>query len=74
MRSYVARPYPGRAVVCLSEEATSLYSHDPARDWSGLASGGIDVRVFPGNDEAMLGEPLVAELADQLADLIAGSG
>lgn len=67
---YSPRPYPGRPVLVLSREETATYSSDPESDWRRLGTGGVDVRELPGYHEAILAEPHVRELADQLRELL----
>ena len=42
----------------------------PDNGWGGLAAGGLDVRVVPGNHLAMLQKPHVRILAEELRDCL----
>jgi thioesterase domain-containing protein len=67
---YSPRTYPGRAHVFVSSKTKQLYLRAAAADWPGLAGGGVEVRVVPGEDTAMLQEPAVANLAEMLGDCL----
>jgi thioesterase domain-containing protein/acyl carrier protein len=67
---HVARTFPGRVALFLGQEDTAAYTRDPASDWRGLASDGIDVYEVRGNHHTMLAEPGVRELARQITDAI----
>jgi len=49
------------------------YTDDPARDWATLATEGVDVKILPGLDHAMLEEPGVADLAALLRARLASA-
>lgn len=68
--AYAAHPYPGRVLLFLTEETTSLYSEDPPADWARLARGGVEALILPGNGRDLHGERLVDEVGRHLASLI----
>jgi amino acid adenylation domain-containing protein len=65
MLSYAARPYSGRVTLFRAED--SLYQ---AADWQGLAAGGLETYVIPGNHYTFLKQPYVHILAQQLQECI----
>ncbi len=67
---YVPKPYPGRPVLLLSREETATYSSQPASDWAGLGTEGVDVRELTGYHDAILADSNVRELAGHLYDLL----
>ena len=67
---YIPQPYPGRVLLVLAHEETAGYSSDPASDWRRLGTAGVDVLELPGDHDAILAEPHVRELADQLRELL----
>ncbi len=62
--------YPGSIELVLGEVTTARYSEAPAHDWRALATDGVRVLVLPGEDNDMLKEPLVDELAAHLNELL----
>jgi amino acid adenylation domain-containing protein len=71
---YIPLPYPGRVVLILSHEETEGYSSDPVSDWRRLGTAGVDVIELPGDHNAILAEPHVREVADQLRELLQETG
>jgi thioesterase domain-containing protein len=71
LRKYRPQIYPGRLTLFKARMQPLFSSHRPDKGWRRLAAGGLDIRVVPGNQLAMLKEPHVRVLAEQLSDLLA---
>jgi aspartate racemase len=70
---YLARPYPGRAVVFRASARPNARTVDSALGWRSLAEGGVTIHVIPGDHASILRPPAVAALAAVLgAELDAG--
>ena len=65
--TYRPRVYPGRIAYIQSEEATQ----DTIQAWRKLAAGGLDLFEAPGDHVAMLKEPHVRIVADQVRACLA---
>ena len=71
LRKYRPQIYPGRLTLFKARMQPWFSSHRPDKGWGRLAAGGLDIRVVPGNQLAMLKEPHVRVLAEQLSGLLA---
>jgi len=68
-RRYVPEPYPGRLTLFVAERrVTARPGADPARGWSQLAQGGVDVCTLPGDHFSILRNPNVATCAQVLRE------
>jgi len=74
LADYAPKPYAGRAVLFRARMQPLFGTHDPAKGWRSLITGGLDIRVVPGNHLGMLQEPHVRVLARELADALAEQG
>ena len=66
LRNYKMRPYPSRVTLFRARMQPFFSSHKPDKGWASLAAGGLEIRSVPGNHLAMLQEPHVRILAEQL--------
>lgn len=64
--AYVPRASTERIALFLDQNAAELYTPDAAADYRGLTTGGLRVHIIPGDEHAMMREPGVHQLADQL--------
>jgi amino acid adenylation domain-containing protein len=64
--SYNAKPYYGKIVQLMCSDASHRAYEDRRLAWSLLASGGLEVRLVPGNHLTMVEEPHVRVLAQEL--------
>jgi amino acid adenylation domain-containing protein len=71
LRQYQPQVYPGRLTLFKARMQPLFSSHRPDKAWARLAAGGLDIRVVSGNQLAMLKEPHVRILAEQLNRLLA---
>ncbi|MEX0805585.1 MAG: amino acid adenylation domain-containing protein [Candidatus Binatia bacterium] len=71
LREYQLQVYPGRLTLFKARMQPLFSSHRPDKGWGRLAAGGLEVRIVPGNQLAMLKEPHVRVLAEQLSGLLA---
>jgi thioesterase domain-containing protein len=62
-RHYRPGPYPGRVVVFRTRHPLASRLPDPGFGWSGLAAGGLDVRII----ESQYGSVAVPETLGQVA-------
>jgi thioesterase domain-containing protein len=63
---YIPQIYPGR-ITLFRTRAESLFGpFDPELGWSELAAQGVEIKEIPGFHAAMLQEPYVQILAEQL--------
>jgi hypothetical protein len=62
--AHPALPYPGRLTVVVGREARPPFLRDPREDLGGLATGGVEVVVLPGDAHDMLVPPGAGLLAD----------
>jgi thioesterase domain-containing protein len=60
------QPYDG-AIVIYKPQVNYSFMPDPQMGWSGLARGGVSIVELPVNPHAMLVEPFVKHLAEDLA-------
>jgi thioesterase domain-containing protein len=78
MKEYMPRVYPGRVTTFHAARRPShwgdFYWRDSENGWERLVSGGVDIRVVPGNHITMLQEPHVPVLAEQLRDCLDEAG
>ena len=65
-RRYVPKVYPGRVTLFLASEEPVIHYPDPRLGWSDVARGGKETYKIPTSQNAMLREPYVGTLADQL--------
>ena len=71
---YAARAFPGRAALFLAQGETAEYTSDPASDWRGIATAGVDVSVVACDHDMMLAEPRVRDLARLLTHALIARG
>jgi len=71
---YLPRPYPGRLTLFSAAEQSIAAFNDRAIGWNGMAAGGIEVHVTPGNHNSILEEPQVREVAEILGSLLGRRG
>ncbi|RKH72196.1 amino acid adenylation domain-containing protein, partial [Corallococcus aberystwythensis] len=65
---YVPRPYDGTALLLSASEApTELPRH---RGWEPLIRGGLEVHTVPGSHHALMQDPHVEAVAEQLRDAL----
>ncbi len=62
---YRPKPYAGRITLLLCEESYRYERRKPQRSWRGLAHGGLELHVFPGNHATRYTEHL-PEMAGQI--------
>ena len=63
--------WPGRLdLFCVEEPRAEAYDY-PEMGWQGKAHGGIRMHQLPGSHQAMLSDPCVQVLANQLRDCLA---
>jgi thioesterase domain-containing protein len=74
LADYAPKPHVGRAVLFRARMQPLFGTYDPAKGWRSLITGGLDIRVVPGNHLGMLQEPHVRVLALELADALAEQG
>ncbi|HQW88042.1 MAG TPA: hypothetical protein PLH93_12670, partial [Flavobacteriales bacterium] len=60
--SYAPKPYPGRITVMKAERSWG----PKEMGWEGLALGGLEVRMVPGDHYDLIKEPHVSALANEL--------
>lgn len=60
--AYVPRPYPGKITVMKAERSWG----PKEMGWEGLALGGLEVRMVPGDHYDLIKEPHVSALANEL--------
>ncbi|HTS18885.1 MAG TPA: condensation domain-containing protein [Verrucomicrobiae bacterium] len=65
-KAYAPGPYPGRAILFLTAEASSLYTIGPRAGWTPLINGGIEVYDAEGDNISMFDAQYVATLAERL--------
>jgi thioesterase domain-containing protein/acyl carrier protein len=72
LQSYTPQAYSGRIIHFLATEEPELpfydglnWGEDPQR-WSELATGGLTVHPFPAEHRAMMREPFISVLSEQL--------
>ncbi len=65
-RGYEPRPYPGRVALLRATEQPYGIVPDPTNGWSALAVGSLEVRDVPGHHGAIMREPRVRILAQEL--------
>ncbi len=72
---YAPQPYEGRVTVFWAEgdQLADRYPIDPRLAWKGLARGGFDIQVCPGDHMTMLEEPLVRVLAERFKERLANA-
>lgn len=68
--SYRTLPYPGHMVLFRTTELGDSGFRKPNLGWTGMALGGLDVRLVPGNHITVLYEPNVSVLAQKLAECL----
>jgi amino acid adenylation domain-containing protein len=67
MLSYIPQPYPGKIALLSASEKPLQVKLDPTQGWGELATGGLDIQPIPGDHYAILRDPHVQLLAQQLA-------
>lgn len=65
-RSFAAKAYSGRITLFLARDDPVMEMLDRRSRWGELATGHVEVYEVPGNQTAMLREPQVTFLAEQL--------
>jgi len=68
---YVAKPYDGRVVMFRAKDKSLRGIEDPVAAWKKVVLGGFQVYEISGSHTGMMNEPLVSELAQQLAASVA---
>lgn len=68
--SYLPKPYGGR-IALFKPQVNYKFYPDPKMGWGDLVQGGLDIVELPVNPHAMLVEPYVGMLAEQLMKRIA---
>jgi thioesterase domain-containing protein len=66
LQFYVPRLYPGQIILFPSIQAGRRRYLNPDLGWARLAAGGVEVHEMPGDHNAMLAEPHVRILAQEL--------
>jgi amino acid adenylation domain-containing protein len=66
MKSYVPRPFNGRAAHFWTASRLALSTPETKRIWSSLCAGGLAIHEVPGEHFTMLGQPHVQTLAGHL--------
>ena len=69
LQMYTVKPYSGRAELFLAQSSLDI-QEDLSAQWSGLAEGGVEVYVLPGDHYSLLREPRVGNLAARLRVLL----
>lgn len=69
-KAYQPGAYPGRIILFLTEEATSLYAIDPRDGWMALAGDGIEVHAVAGDNNSLFDARFVDALAEKLKSCI----
>jgi hypothetical protein len=69
-KAYQPGAYPGRIILFLTEEATSLYASDPRDGWMALAGDGIEVHAVAGDNNSLFDARFVDALAEKLKSCI----
>jgi amino acid adenylation domain-containing protein len=69
-RYYVARVYPGPAILFKAVETAILFGADRELGWGEIIAGGIEVYEIPSNHLGMLKEPHVQLLGEALQAVI----
>jgi len=64
--TYRPRPYAGRIALMLSRESGVWFDRDRRLDWHGIAAGGCEVHVIPGDHNGVLVEPHAAAAAQAI--------
>src|SRR5262249_1972440 len=72
-RQYRPRAYPSLLTLFRARMQPLFSAHAPDNGWGHLATGGLDIRVIPGNHLGMLQEPHVRVLAEQLGTCLDGA-
>ena len=65
-RAYEPRPYPGRVALLRATEQPYGIVPDRTNGWSALAVGTLEIRDCPGHHGAIMREPRVRRLAQEL--------
>lgn len=63
---YDPRPYGGRLTLIRAEATAAAHDGEGFEAWEGLAGGGAEVRILPGDHYSLLRPPAVAALSEQL--------
>ncbi len=66
-KRYVPRPYPSRITLFRASKQGAHIQPDPELGWTRIAEGGLEVYEVPGHHGAIVYEPRVSALAQQLA-------
>jgi thioesterase domain-containing protein len=69
-RAYVPAPYPGRVVLIRARSQPVLRLQERDLGWRGVAAGGVDVRIVPGNHDNLLDTRQVNSVAKVLLDCL----
>ena len=70
---YVPRVYPGRVALFRATKQPAWAYPDPNLGWKDLVAGGIDIYEVPGHHGAIVYEPRIAVLAEQLKRCLAAA-
>jgi len=77
-RAYVARPYPGAAVVFVAQRRNTRHYLDPLFGWGKLVTGRLEVRLIPIAEGSVIQHPegaraIAAELFERIRLDVAGA-
>jgi amino acid adenylation domain-containing protein len=71
IKTYRRKLYPGKLTVFAPTESHSGYHRFESHlGWKGMATGGLEIHEIPGQVTAIIAEPYVKELAEQLGECI----
>ena len=68
--AYTPEMYPGRVTLFVSSERVQDYAGETDFGWSTVTSGGLEVRVVPGDHYTIFHEPNIRILANDLKKLL----
>jgi thioesterase domain-containing protein len=67
------QPYDGRIILFRTRGHPLVCSFDNQMGWGGFATGGVDVKICPGDHESILEEENVSHTARELAEILDNS-
>src|SRR5690348_5518938 len=62
-RAYAPAPYPGRVVLIQARSQPMLRIQERDLGWRGVAAGGVDVQIVPGNHDNLIDTRQVSSVA-----------
>ena len=71
LKTYVPQVYAGRVTLFRARAGPLFRVFASDMGWTGLAGGGVDVKVVPGSHETMLADPFVRVLAEEMRRCLA---